>query len=170
MQAAATTAQQARTARQATALNGLWAALQPAQRTALVASVHEQQAKRAARWAAHENDAQAAGTWQEKRLAHLTTQLGLDANQQVAVGNLLAKGQSATPATMQARHAEMQAKREALLTAFQGDAFDASKLDLAAGRGAGMGQARAEFLAQLVPILRADQRETLASSMEKARN
>ena len=166
MEASAATARQARAERRATALNGLWAALQPAQRTALVASVREHQAKRAAHWANHEGE-HTPGSFAQKRLAHLTTQLGLDAAQQTAVGNLLAKGESATPAAREARHAQMKAHREAFLSAFQGDAFDASKLQLSSGRE-GIGQSRrAEFLAQLVPILRADQRETLASSMEK---
>jgi hypothetical protein len=166
LQAASDQARQAHHAREATALNGLWAALQPAQRQALVASVRTRQADRAERWSSKHAEGEAAGGWQSQRLAHLTTQLGLDAAQQQTVAGLLASGQGATPAAAASRHQAMKARTEALLTAFVADAFDASQLDLTPAGEAGPGQHRAQFLAQLVPVLRADQRETLAQSIE----
>jgi Spy/CpxP family protein refolding chaperone len=171
LQTASGQARQARREREATALNGLWAALQPDQRAAVVATVRERQAARAARWAAKKQEARAPGEWQANKLARLTNQLGLDTAQQSNVQALLAQGDHPTAAAMHAQHAQMKERNEALLTAFAGDAFDANKLDLSpafAGKAA-FGQHRAQFLAQLVPILRADQREKLASSMESER-
>jgi hypothetical protein len=166
LQVAAGAARQARAQRQTAALNGLWAALEPEQRQALVANVRA----RAASWASHRQDRQPAGGWAQQRLARLTNQLGLDASQQEAVAGLMASNRP-TPAAMQALHVEMQNRHEALLTAFEGDAFDASTLDLTAPLAAKLGPAQhAQFLAQLVPILQADQRETLAESMETAQN
>jgi hypothetical protein len=166
-QAASDQARQAHAAREAAALDGLYAALQPAQRQALVAGVRARQAEGAARWAAHREEGQAGQGHGQQRLAHLTAQLGLDAAQQQSVAGLLAQDRPA-PAAMQARHQEMKARTEALLTAFAGTSFAAGNLDLAPPAEGKMGPAgHAQFLAQLVPILRADQRETLAASMEK---
>jgi Spy/CpxP family protein refolding chaperone len=168
LQATGGQARQAHQARESAALNGLWAALQPAQRLALVSQVREKQAERAERRAGHQH---AAGDWQKQKLAHLTTQLDLDAAQQVTVEGLLAKGERPSPAAMQAKREEAQKRNDALLTAFASDSFDAAKLAPSASPEGRMGfaQHRAEFLAQLVPVLRADQREKLASSMENRR-
>ncbi len=172
LQTANDQARQAYVARQATALDGLWSALQPAQREALVASVRARQSARAAHWAEKKQEraqeGQTASGWQQQRLAHLTTELSLDASQQQAVAGLLASRQTKTPEQRASFHAQAKARNDALLTAFASDSFEANNLDLAPAAGPRMGwaQHRAEFLSQLVPILRADQRETLASSME----
>lgn len=170
LQAAADQRQKAHAAREAAALDGLWAALQPAQRQALVASVRERQANRQARWEGKRAEGETGG-WQKQRLAHLTSQLGLDATQEQQVSALLGKGDRPAPGAMQARHQDQKARTEAMLMAFAGASFQASKLDLApAAEGRmGRGQHNAQFLAQLVPILRADQREKLAASMVKER-
>jgi Spy/CpxP family protein refolding chaperone len=167
LQTAATTAHQARATREATALNGLYAALTPDQRQSLVASVREQREERATRWAAHRQEKEASGDFAQHRLAHLTEMLGLDASQQSQVQAIMAADRPA-PAAKQARHEAMAARTNALLTAFTADGFDANKLELAPPVDAAMGPGmHGQFLAKLVPILRADQRETLASSMEK---
>jgi hypothetical protein len=163
LQTAATQARQAHAQREAAALNGLWAALQPAQRQAVVAAVREREGR-------HAGHGQRAGSgWQDHRAAHLGAELGLDATQQQSVESILASNRP-SPAAMEARHAAMKQRTEALLTAFAGDAFDAGKLDLSPPADAmGPGHLRPEVLAQIVPLLRADQREKLAASMEKTR-
>jgi Spy/CpxP family protein refolding chaperone len=171
LQASADAARQARAQREATALNGLWNVLQPAQRQTLVSNVRAKQADHAERWNG-QHEGHAAGAWQQKRLDHLTAQLDLDAAQQQKVAALLAAEPQPAPAARQAQHQAMKARTEALLTAFAADSFDAQKLDLApaAEHRMGAGQHRAQFLAQLVPVLRADQREKLAVSMENERS
>jgi hypothetical protein len=166
------TGRQARIERETTALDGLWATLEPAQRTALVASVRARQAEHAARWAAHRSqEGETAGGRGQRWLAHLTDLLGLDATQQETVSGILASAHP-EPAAMQTWFAQMKSREEALLTAFQSDAFDASKLALSSPTGAHVGgeQRHVQFLAQLVPILEPDQRDTLASSMETEQN
>jgi Spy/CpxP family protein refolding chaperone len=166
LQAASGQAREAHREREAAALNGLWAALQPAQRTAVVASVREKMAQREARWANKKHQAKPAGEQQKERLARLTNQLDLDAAQQSTVQGLLA-AETPAPATMQARREETKQRNDALLTAFAGASFDAKQLLAPAGEGRpAFGNQRAAFIAKLVPVLRADQREKLASSME----
>jgi hypothetical protein len=168
LQAAVQAAHQAHAAREVTALNGLYAALPAAQRQALVANVRARQAQRQERWAEHQEEA-AAGNPGEMRMAHLTDTLALDANQQVTVSKITVAQEQPTAASWTAKREAMQARTEALLTAFASDSFDASTLQIGgpvAVAGAAHGQNHAAFLAQLVPVLRADQRETLAASME----
>jgi Spy/CpxP family protein refolding chaperone len=167
LQTSATTAHQARVTREATALNSLYAALTPAQRQSLVETVREHREERATRWAAHRQEKEASGSnFGQQRLSHLTETLGLDAAQQSQVQALMTANRPA-PAAMQARHEARAARTDALLTAFAADGFDANKLELAPPVDAAMGPGmHGQFLAKLVPILRADQRETLASSME----
>jgi hypothetical protein len=165
LQTAATTAHQARATREATALNGLYAALTPTLRQSLVASVREQREESATRWAAHRQEKEASGDFAQHRLAHLTETLGLDASQQSQVQALMTADRPA-PAAKQARHEAMAARTDALLSAFTADGFDANQLELAPPVDAAMGHGmHSQFLAKLVPILRADQRETLAASI-----
>jgi hypothetical protein len=165
LQAAASTAHQARAAREASVLNGLYAALEPAQRQALVSIVQERQAERAARHASRREEAEANGGFGQQRLAHLTSELGLDAAQQAQVQSLMANRPA--PGAMSAQHEAMKERNAAMLTAFTGDGFDATKFEAPAPAAGEMGPAQhAQFLAKLVPILTAGQRETLATSME----
>jgi Spy/CpxP family protein refolding chaperone len=164
LQAAVQTAHQAHAAREAAALNGLYAVLTATQRQELVATVRANQAERAERWA--EEHEQGVDTPRAQHLAHLTELLALDTNQQLAVSKI-----SVTPegsaANWTEKRAAMKAQREALLTAFASDSFDATKLAVGAPEaGQAHGQSHAAFLAQLVPVLTAAQRETLAASME----
>jgi Spy/CpxP family protein refolding chaperone len=163
-------AHKAHVAREAAALNGLYATLQPAQRQALVASVRARQAARAEKWAG-EHEGRVQGEEGSQRVLRLTNQLGLDAEQQQRVAAMIASQPRPAPAEMAARRDARKARMEALLTAFASDSFEANKLDLG-GREQGVGreQHHAAFLAQLVPILRADQRDKLAASMEARRD
>jgi hypothetical protein len=101
-------------------------------------------------------------------MERFTEKLGLDASQQQQVEAILAASRP-SPAAMEAHHQEMQKRTDALLTAFAADTFDARSLDLAppADAAGGPPMFRSEVLAKLVPILRADQREKLAASMDK---
>ncbi len=155
LQAAVDKGQQARKDKEAEALNGLYAALEPAQRKALVAAVRAKQAEH--------TEHKGEGPKAADRLAHLTKQLDLDAAQQKKLEPLLAK--DAPPVG----HEEMKKHMDALLTAFEGDGFDAKKLETG-GPAAGKGMAQhAQFLTALLPILKPEQREKLALGMEKQR-
>jgi hypothetical protein len=171
LQAAVKAAHQAHAAREASALDGLWATLQPAQRAALVATVRERQAERAERWAEHRAEGEGQAAWAAKRVERLTETLALTDAQQVAVANMTVKQEQPT-AQRTTWRAAMKARNEALLTAFTGDSFEAKNLELAPIRGAneGMAHGHAAFLAQLVPVLDASQRTALAASMESKRS
>lgn len=150
LRAGGDSARTARQAKAAAALDGLYAALTPEQRTTLVASI------RAHRGEHHQRAA--GGSWAGHRVEHLTRQLDLDAAQQKQVEALVAK--DSAPA------GEAKGDREAVLTAFASDRFDAKSLPLEPHAEKGpAGHAR--FLASLVPILRPDQREKLAADMER---
>jgi Spy/CpxP family protein refolding chaperone len=155
LQAAAEKAMKARREKEAEALNGLYAALEPAQRKALVAAVRAKQA-------AHKPDPAKAEAHAKDRLAHLTKQLDLDAAQQKKVEPLLAK--EAPPAVVQDA---MKQHADAVLGGFEGDGFDAKKLEPKSPPGAAPMTAHAQFLAALLPILKPEQREKLAADMEK---
>ena len=67
-------------AKEAEALSGLYAALEPAQRKVLVDAVRAKQAAREAQFDAHlAGDAGAPAEWTKRRLDRMTAQLGLDA-------------------------------------------------------------------------------------------
>lgn len=150
------------------ALNGLHAALEPAQRKALVAAVRAKQAEREARMAEREKKGGEAD-WSKRHVEHLTKELDLDAAQQKSVAALLEKDDHPTAATMTAHREEAKKRMDALLTAFEGDTFDAKKLELA-GPGKKLRdrlEHHLQFLSQLVPVLKPEQREKLAAAMQK---
>ena len=155
LEAAAEKAMKARREKEAEALDGLYAALEPAQRKALVAAVRAKQD-------AHKPDPAKAEAHAKERLAHLTKQLDLDAAQQKKVEPLLAK-EAPAPAMAE----EMKKHADAVLTAFEGEGFDARKLEPKTAPGAGPMKAHAQFLTALLPILKPEQREKLAAGMEK---
>jgi hypothetical protein len=160
--------------KQAKVLDGLHGVLDAGQRKTVVDSVR-------ARWAARDKGdagaaAAAAGAdagapdWSKKRLDRMTADLALDATQQTQVAALVAKQNSA--AAMKAMHDTIKAQMDALLTAFQGDTFDAAKA-LPTSMGGktphDMADRRITFLTQLVAILHPDQRDKLATQMETTR-
>ena len=150
--------------KQAKALDGLHAVLDAGQRKVVTDAIR-------ARWATHDKGGDSdAGTsdWAKKRLDRMAADLGLDATQQPQVAALVAKQNSA--AAMKTMHDAMKAQMDTLLTAFAGDTFDASKA-LPTAMGAktphDMIDRRIAFLTQLVALLHPDQRDKLATQMEK---
>lgn len=164
-------AMQARKDKDAETLNGLYAALEPAQRKALVAAIRAKDAQRKARAQEpkKEGDKPAEGDWKKGRTERLAKELGLDDVQQKSVEALFAKGEHPTPASMDTMREEMKKRSDAMLTAFEGDGFDAKKLDLWPTPGKKMGDAtdrHAQVLSQLIAILKPEQREKLAIMMQ----
>jgi Spy/CpxP family protein refolding chaperone len=179
-------------AKEAESLNGLHAALKPEQRKALVAALKAKADKQNERAAKHQEDKKADekdkktdekkaknDERNKRKLERLTKQLDLDAAQQKKVEAILAKDKEEpmTPAAMDAAREDQKKKLDAVLTAFDADTFDAKKLDLGGmptavmakkGKGGAMAH-EVGFLTQLLPILKPEQREKLAASMEKER-
>jgi Spy/CpxP family protein refolding chaperone len=158
--------------KEAEALNALHGALDATQRKALVADVRAKQAAREERRQQHKNkdaDGGAGGGGRgrggKRSLDRLTRGLDLDAEQQKKVDALTAKddGKSGRPDPE-----EMKKKVDALLTAFEKDTFDAKKVDaFDAKKARGPMDQETKTLAQLLPILKPEQREKLAAKMEK---
>ena len=164
---------QARQDKEVEALNGLFAALDATHRKALTAAVRSKQAEREARWAARDAgagfDAGTAADMQKRQLERMTKELDLDATQQKSIGAIFAK--AAPPAqNMESMKAEGKKRTEALLTAFEGETFDAKKLDLwpmTAKKMHEMMDRRVQFLAGVTPILKDEQRSKLAARMDR---
>jgi Spy/CpxP family protein refolding chaperone len=163
-------------AKEAEALNALHEALDTTQRKAVTANVRAKQAMREEKMAHHEGMDGGAGmgstdggkgNWTSKRsFDRLTRGLELDADQQKKVDVLIAKEDAAKTAHPDA--ADMKKNVEAMLTAFEKDTFDAKKLDaLDVKKARAPMEQEAKLLAQLVPILKPEQREKLAAKMEK---
>ncbi|MGO8993828.1 MAG: hypothetical protein ACLQVI_10905 [Polyangiaceae bacterium] len=143
--------------KQAKALAGLHDALDAGQRKALADAVH---AKAAAREAEAKARDAGATDWVARRLERMTSDLGLDDGQQKQVAALLAKQPSAT-----AMRDDMKMQVEVVLTAFQGDTFDASKALQVMLKGPHEALDRQiAFTGKLLPLLHPDQREKLAAS------
>lgn len=196
LRAEAEKAAQARRDKEAGALQRLHAALDAAQRKALVAAVRAKQTERKERGprpmrggppaesvsgAAPSPSAPAAAAppsgsapamtpakWQKRRLEKLTKDLGLDADQQKKVDALLAKA-APKPPEMNAAREEQKKRADALLAAFEQDVFDAKKLEqpAPAAKKDGAMSLHTQLLNDLLPILKPEQREKLAASMEK---
>lgn len=158
-------------AKEAEALNALHAALDATQRKATVANVRAKQALREEKMAhrGNKDDAGADGGagkgFGEKRsLGRLTRGLVLDADQQKKVDAIAAKdeGKGGHPDLT-----EMKKSVEALLGAFEKDTFDATKVNAFDAKKARVPmEQETKVLAQLVPILKPEQREKLAAKME----
>lgn len=151
------------------ALNGLYAALDATQRKTLAAAVRAKQAALAADAKPAMPDAGAAD-WTKRRLDRMTKDLGLDDAQQRSAGALLAKQPG--PAAMDAMRTDSKKRLEALLVAFEKDGFDAKMLDLSMMAGKkphDMIDQQVGFTNALLAILKADQRDKLAATMEKPR-
>lgn len=161
-------------AKEADALDALHAALDVTQRKAVTASVRAKLAKREEKMAHREGadggmaamDGGKAGWTSKHSIDRLTHGLDLDADQQKKVDALVAKEDAAK--TGHPDPAAMKKSVEALLTAFEKDTFDAKKLDaFDLKKARGPMEEEAKLLAQLVPILKPEQREKLATKMEK---
>jgi Spy/CpxP family protein refolding chaperone len=158
--------------KQADAINGLHAALAGDLRKALTAAVRTKQAAHEEKMPPMASDAGAAD-WQKRRVDRMTREFALDDAQQKQVTALVAKGDAPTPATMQSWHDDMKKKMEALLTAFEQDTFDAKKLDLARAPGKKAPHdaldKQVTFVTGMLGILRPEQRDKLAASLERPR-
>ncbi len=143
-------------------LDALYAALEPAQRTATVAAIRPRIAAHDAQAKASAPDGGAGG--EGARIAErLGKMLTLDDTQRQKV-------EAAVPKDLHARseadREERKKQLEALLTAFEKPAFAAKKLPAPDPKKARSSvQDQAKFLGQIVPQLKPEQREKLASSM-----
>jgi Spy/CpxP family protein refolding chaperone len=161
----------AHAAKEGDALNGLYVALDPGERTSLVAAVRAKQGVRDAQFAAHADVDAGAFDWTKRRLQQMTMQLGLDAGQQKSVGAILGKDDSMSPATMKTQRDEGKKRMEAVLTAFEGTAFDPKKVDLSGIPGKTRHEGLEKdttFLSQLLPLLTPEQRDKLATQRERS--
>jgi hypothetical protein len=159
-EAAIDTAMKAMLDKQATALAGLHDALDAGQRKALADAIRAKSAARDAEAKAHDGG---VSDWSARRLERMTNDLGLDAGQQKQVGALLAKQPG-----MAAMHDDMNKQMDAILTAFQADAFEASKALQATIKAPHDAMDRQiAFMGQILPLLHADQRDKLAASSAK---
>jgi Spy/CpxP family protein refolding chaperone len=162
--AAIDAAMQARLAKEATAVNGLYALLDPGQRKQLADGLR---AKQTEREQSMKNlpDAGGPDVAMKMRVARLTNELSLDDAQQKQVSALVAKLEPPTAAQSRKDAAKQQVG--ALLTAFAADGFDANKVP-PPGKSLHEGMERdVTFTAQLVSILRPEQREKLATQRER---
>lgn len=162
-------AAKARQEREADALNKLHAALEPAQRAAIVTSVRSFEEKRAERMKPRDKPDGGGPDFVKLRIQRYTHDLALDADQQKKLEALIPKDDKAAAA-----RDEMKKQTDALLAAFEKDVFDAKKLDQgAAKRARAPMEEQVKLYGQLVPILKPEQRErlarTLARSGERAR-
>ncbi len=162
--------------KEATALNDIYAALEPAQRTEIVTKLRERQASQERRMAARMGaradggapDGGARGAMNgAKRIERLTRDLDLDAEQQKKAQAIAPKDEAKAPPPAEAR-AEAKKHMDALLAAFEKDGFDAKKLEIAdQKRAKAAASEEVKLIAGLLPILKPEQREKLAVRMEK---
>jgi Spy/CpxP family protein refolding chaperone len=170
LRAAMDKAIEGRKEKDAEALNGLHAVLEPEQRKTLAATVRARQAERDGRMEASKPDAgkPAEQGAARRRAEQITRDLELDAAQQKKVDALIAQDKQDPEQSMEAMREEMKKGMDALLSAFEAATFDAKKLDTTATPFHRMMQdsdKHVEFLAQLLPLLKPEQREKLATRM-----
>jgi len=157
-----------------TALEALHALLTPEHRAALVAAIQSRLNDRETRMATWLKAKEADGgppDWSKRRLDRLSAQLTLDPTQQKQVGALLSKAKDPpNAATFESRWEEHKKRTDALLAAFAADTFDGKKLDLALMPGKTPHEPLdhiVSFFTQLLPILRQDQRDRLAGTLDR---
>jgi Spy/CpxP family protein refolding chaperone len=167
---------------EAAALNDIYAALEPAQRTEVTRKVRERtearekrETERRAKMAERDKgDGGADGGGRgdrsefsaQKRVERLTRDLDLDAEQQKKAQALAKDDPKAE--TPDAARAEAKKRGEALLAAFEKDGFDAKKLEALDTKRARQGaEHEAKLVGGLLPILKPEQREKLAARIEK---
>jgi Spy/CpxP family protein refolding chaperone len=155
------------------ALNGLHDALSPSDRKAVTSDVRVSETAREPHRNLPDMDDAGASPWTRRRLQRLTLELDLDPSQQKEVAALLSKDER--PESFPHRDAGEAGKRrlDALLDAFDQDAFDAGALFQSTGN-AGLAPRtwldhEVAFLGHLLPILKPAQREKLAASVVRPR-
>lgn len=152
---------------EADGLNQLHAALSPEQRKAVVTDLRKREQQRDEHLAAaHGAD---AGSKPSNRsdvhhIDRLTKELDLDDAQKTSVGAFAVKDDGKEPPAT----AKRKKATEALYAAFEKDTFDAKKQELFASKS--LTEAfddESKFLTKLVPVLKPEQREKLATKVEK---
>jgi hypothetical protein len=162
-------------AREAAAIVGLHDVLPAAQRRALTAFLREKRAKRDRIVRTMPPDDGGGPDFVKVRVDRLTADLTLDVDggQQAKVASIVAanaKGDPQGPAFAEARREEANKRIDVILAAFEGDALDAGALIVvpAGTKSFHEGAERtAAFYAQLMPLLKPDQREKLAERLLK---
>jgi Spy/CpxP family protein refolding chaperone len=153
--------------KEAEVMNGIYATLEPAQRTAAVKEIREKQAardERMSRRGGRDGGGYDPARWQKARLARMTKELDLDAEQQKKVEAALPKTGKGAPET----RAEAKKRLDAVLAAFEKDGFDAKKIAAPDPKHARAPlDDEAKVLAAILPALKPEQREKLASSMTR---
>jgi hypothetical protein len=152
------------------ALDGLHKELDSAQRKALVEAVKKRQSEREARWGGREkrDDKDRDAERAKRRLERLARELGLDDDQKKKAEPILAKHDFAAAGARGGPPEEMKKRLDALLTAFEKDAFSAAKLDFGADakRHREAAKKRAEYLNALLGNIKPEQRDKLAATVE----
>lgn len=166
----------ARKEAEAKALDALHKELDATRRKALVEAVKKREAEREARFAnrgkpdKEEGDKAKNDERAKRRLERLSKQLELDADQQKKVEPILAKHETGPGfAKMGAAREEMKKRLDALLAAFEKDTFSAAKLDLGMDpkKHREMVKKRVDYLNALLGVLKPEQREKLAVTLEE---
>lgn len=156
----------ARQAEDAAAINAVHKALTPAQRAQVSAKLRIDNPKYdddVQRWI---TDGGAAASQSKHGLERLTKDLGLDEDQKKKVEAIAAKGAAGT--TTVDMRAEAKRHTLALIEGFEKDDFDAAKVpapSFKVMRGP-IGE-QAFYVAELLPVLKPEQREKLAARLEK---
>jgi Spy/CpxP family protein refolding chaperone len=154
-----------RSDKEATALNAIYAALEPAQRAQAVEKVRNHNEMVESKRAEQKRLPRPPEISAQKRMEGLTRDLGLDAEQE-------GKAQAAaaalpTPAPVD-DEAEAKKRNDAVLAAFEKDGFDATKLEAQDTKRARRGaEQNVKLVAALLPILKPEQREKLAARVER---
>lgn len=100
----------------------------------------------------------------KRRVARMTAMLTLDEPQQKRIEPVLKRFD--IDAANKTHREQIDKRMNALINAFEKDEFDATKLDLGKGPRARM-ESRVDFLTSLLTILKPDQRERLARTIER---
>jgi len=158
-QAALDKAIEARRDKEGAALDGLHKVLTPTQRTALVAAIRAKMDKKKG---PPPGMGAPGGKMHGMGIKRLTKALDLDDAQQKKVEAILPKD----PPKMPDRE-EQKKRMDALLDAFVKNDFEAKKQELFTAKPPSFAAAHTRFLADLVPILKPEQREKLAAKMSQ---
>jgi Spy/CpxP family protein refolding chaperone len=150
----------ARHDRQATAVKAAHEALEPAQRKQLAETLRAKQAKE---FVEKETDATARRS--RGRTAQFTRGLDLTPEQKTKIDAIAAKDDSSGLT----KREETKKRWEEFLSAFEKDTLDTSKVELFGGKASRAAvEGDALLLADIAPVLTADQREKLAGHLDRA--
>ncbi|MCL2777876.1 MAG: Spy/CpxP family protein refolding chaperone [Polyangiaceae bacterium] len=157
--------------KEATALNSLHSTLDATQRKAVVAAVRakQQEGMEKHQDAGAPDMAKKTEAMNKQRLERMTKELDLDAAQQKKVEAILTKESSGKNGP-QDMMAEMKKSNDEVLSAFEKDTFDATKLESFAQAGKkarAPAEREAQFYSQLLAVLTPVQRDKMAANMTR---